>query len=156
MRVWRLALGRYRELDGEGARLYGGRWNSLGVPVVYAATHISLALIEQLVHLKPERMPDAFRALAIEVPNDAAVETAAHSVHPSDQAACRQFGDDWAASLRSAILIVPSVAVAARLQPGEIETEERNVLLNPRHASAAAWRVVETSFRVDPRLRGGQ
>jgi RES domain-containing protein len=124
--------------------------------VVYAATHISLALVEHLVHLKPERMPDSFRALAIEVPDDAVMETAAHSVRPSDQAACRQFGDDWAASLRSAILVVPSVVVAARLHPGEIETEERNILLNPRHASASAWRVEETSFRVDPRLRGGR
>lgn len=156
MRAWRLALGRYHEMDGEGARLYGGRWNSPGIPVVYAATHLSLALIEQIVHVKPEQMPEAFRAFAIEVPNDAVAETAAASVHPGDQAACRRYGDDWATSLRSAILVVPSVLLAARLQPGEIETEERNILLNPRHASAAAWRVVETSFRVDPRLRGGQ
>ena len=143
-------------MDGEGARLYGGRWNSPGVPVVYAATHISLALIEQLVHMRPERVPDAFRALAIQVPNDTAVETAAPLVQTDDPAACRQYGDDWAASLRSAILIVPSVLVAARLQPGDIEAQERNVLLNPQHASAHTWRIVETSFRVDPRLRGGQ
>ncbi len=156
MCVWRLALGRYRETDGEGARLYGGRWNSPGIPLVYAATHVSLALLEQFVHVKPEHMPDAFRVFAIQIPDDAAMETAAPSLHPDDREACRQYGDDWAASLRSAILVVPSVIVAARLQPGEIETKEQNILLNPRHASAGAWRVVETSFRVDPRLKAAR
>jgi RES domain-containing protein len=153
VRVGRLALGRYHVMDGEGARVFGGRWNSPGIPMVYAATQISLALVEQLVHVKPERMPDAFRALAIEVPNDAAVETAKAEVNPADRVACRQYGDDWAISLRTAILVVPSIVVAARLRRGEIETEERNILLNPRHASSIAWRIVETSFRVDPRLR---
>ena len=57
MLVWRLALGRYKELDGEGARLYGGRWNSPGTAMVYAATHIALALLEQLVHVSPTRLP---------------------------------------------------------------------------------------------------
>jgi len=49
--------------------------------------------------------------------------------------------------------MVPSTLVAARLLPGSIETEERNLLLNPRHASADTWRVVETSFSVDARLK---
>lgn len=153
MRVWRLAAGQYREIDGEGARLYGGRWNSPGVPVVYTATHVSLALFEQLVHVDPEDLPDAFRAFAIDLPDDLTVEAAAPSVLPSDPETCRQYGDEWAGSLRSVALVVPSALVAPRLRPGPIETTERNVLLNPRHASADLWRVVETSFNVDPRLK---
>jgi RES domain-containing protein len=153
MRVWRLALGRYREVDGEGARLYGGRWNSPGNPVVYTATHISLALLEQLVHVNPDRLPDAFRVLAIEVPDEPPPEIASATVLPTDPVACRRYGDAWAASQRSAALVVPSAVVAATLQPGDLETQERNVLLNPRHASADMWRVLETSFRVDARLK---
>jgi RES domain-containing protein len=38
--------------DGEGARLYGGRWNSPGRPVVYTAGSLALAALEVLVHLK--------------------------------------------------------------------------------------------------------
>lgn len=138
MRVWRLALGRYREIDGEGARLYGGRWNSPGTPVVYTSTHISLALLEQLVHVNPERLPDAFRAIAIELPDNPRPEIASAAVMLADPEACRHYGDGWAASQRSAALVVPSVMIAARLGPGDLETQERNVLLNPRHASAAA------------------
>ncbi|HEY3848195.1 MAG TPA: RES family NAD+ phosphorylase [Acetobacteraceae bacterium] len=153
MRVWRLAAGQYREIDGEGARIYGGRWNSPGVPVVYAATHVSLALLEQLVHVDPEDLPDTFRAFAIDLPDDLVVEAAASSVLPGDPETCRRYGDDWAGSRRSGALVVPSTLVAPRLQPGSIETTERNVLLNPRHASADTWRVVETSFSIDPRLK---
>lgn len=153
MRVWRLALGWHHELDGEGARLYGGRWNSPGVPVVYAATHLSLALLEQLVHVSPERLPDAFRAFAIELPEDVPVETVNLSPPARDPLACRRYGDTWATALRSAALIVPSALVPATPDPGGIGTDERNVVLNPRHASAIEWRVVETSFRIDPRLK---
>lgn len=153
MLVWRLALGRYPELDGEGARLYGGRWNSPGVAVVYAATHLSLALLEQLVHLNPARLPPSLRAFAIELPQDAPVETADPATDAADRDAARRLGDAWAAADNSAALIVPSVLVPARLDPGGIATAERNVLLNPRHASAAVWHVHETAFRIDPRLK---
>jgi RES domain-containing protein len=44
--VWRLARRAFAALDGEGARLYGGRWNRAGQPVVYAAQNLSLALLE--------------------------------------------------------------------------------------------------------------
>jgi len=37
--------------DGEGARRYGGRWNSAGVPMVYASEHESLAVLEVRVHI---------------------------------------------------------------------------------------------------------
>jgi RES domain-containing protein len=153
MRVWRLAVGPHREIDGEGARIYGGRWNSPGVPVIYAATHISLALLEQLVHVDPEDLPNAFRAFAIDLPDDAATEMVAQTIRPADLETSRRYGDEWAESQRSAALVVPSTLVAALLLPGSIKTEERNVLLNPRHASVDAWQVVETSFTVDSRLK---
>jgi RES domain-containing protein len=171
--VWRLALGRHHELDGEGARLYGGRWNSPGIPIVYAATHLSLALLEQLVHVSPQLLPATLRAFAIELPDDVPVETIRLSPPPSDSIACRRYGDIWATARRSAALIVPSVLVPATLEPvtlepggigragigpggigpGGIGTDERNVLLNPRHGSAGVWSVVETVFRVDARLK---
>ena len=122
--------------------------------MVYAATHLSLALLEQLVHATPATLPDQFRAFAIEVPDEVAVEVRDSGVAIDDLEATRREGDEWAASLRTAVLIVPSAIVPAALGPGAVRTEERNVLLNPRHSAAARWRAEETSFRVDPRLRG--
>lgn len=60
-------------LDGEGARLYGGRWNSPGRPMVYTAANPSLVALEMLVHLDlpPELAPSDYRLLSIRVPDDA-------------------------------------------------------------------------------------
>lgn len=153
MLVWRLALARHAALDGEGARLFGGRWNSPGTAVVYAATHVSLALLEQLVHLSASLLPESFRAFAVELPDDVGIEHAAPDQPLHDVEVTRRIGDLWAASLRSAALLVPSVIVPALLDPGGIATTERNVLLNPGHPSAGRWRSTETSFRLDSRLR---
>ena len=38
------------ELSGTGARLVGGRWNPVGVSVVYTSESISLALLEVLAN----------------------------------------------------------------------------------------------------------
>jgi RES domain-containing protein len=122
--------------------------------MVYAATEITLAVLEQSVHVSPARLPVSFRAFAITLPDEIEIEhAAALDLAVDDLEDTRHAGDAWAASLRSAALIVPSVIVPAVLEPGRIATTERNVLLNPRHPSAAAWKSVETSFRVDPRLR---
>jgi len=38
-------------LDGEGARLAGGRWNSPGTALIYCASSPALAALESWVHL---------------------------------------------------------------------------------------------------------
>ena len=40
---------------GEGARVYGGRWNSRGTAVIYVSEHESLAALELLVHNEDTR-----------------------------------------------------------------------------------------------------
>ncbi len=41
-----------RAFSGEGARRYGGHWNSKGHAVVYTSSSISLAILEILVHIQ--------------------------------------------------------------------------------------------------------
>ena len=52
--AWRLSKTRYAgtAFDGEGARLNGGRWNSVGTRVAYASASIALATLEVLVGLQ--------------------------------------------------------------------------------------------------------
>jgi hypothetical protein len=94
-------------------------------------------------------LPGAFRAFAIDLPEDAPLETAVPSVSPHEPETSRRCGDSWAASLRSGALIVPSRLSPAQLEPGGIGTSEHDALLNPRDVPTAAWRVTETSFRFD-------
>ncbi|MBC6366595.1 RES family NAD+ phosphorylase [Algoriphagus sp. AK58] len=48
MKVYRLALTQYCDLSGEGAKIYGGRWNLPGHPAIYAGASISASLLERL------------------------------------------------------------------------------------------------------------
>jgi RES domain-containing protein len=54
IRAWRIIKTRYSAdaFSGEGARLYGGRWNSSGIAMVYTAGSKSLATLELLVHVE--------------------------------------------------------------------------------------------------------
>ena len=147
MILWRLTAPAHAPgLDGEGARLHGGRWNSPGTPIVYTSSSLALALVETWVHLPPpmrraEALPPRV-AVRIELPGDLTPERA-DPMDLTNAAALRAFGDAWAASRRSLALEVPSAVVPA----------ERNVLLNPSHPSMPEVRVLEVApFAIDRRM----
>jgi len=149
VRLYRLCRAAYQELDGEGARLNGGRWNSPGRAVVYTSSSLALAALEYLVHLDPEDVPTDLVALTVGIPDDVASETVDASSLPAGWAqlpepqACKSIGDAWVLEGRTPLLLVPSAPVP----------EESNVLLNPRHPSAPRARIVAVrSFAFDPRL----
>lgn len=54
-RAWRIVKEKHAAtaFSGEGARLYGGRWNSVGTSLVYTSGTKALAALESLVHLNP-------------------------------------------------------------------------------------------------------
>lgn len=149
MRLYRICRAPYRALDGEGARLYGGRWNSPGSPVVYASSSLALAALEYLVHLDPDHAPSDLIALTLDVPDTASADEVPGSALPVDWAqvadhpACVAAGDAWLSRGATLLLRVPAAPIP----------EEHNVLINPRHAEAAQVRIVaERPFAFDPRL----
>ena len=129
--VWRLAGERHVEqaFDGEGARLYGGRWNHPGIPLVYTSASLSLAALELLVHLGLEDAPEDRVAIAAELPTGLDVEVIRAEDFPETwrrypaPETSRDLGTAWAHSGRTAVLEVPSAVIP----------EESNYLLNPRH-----------------------
>src|SRR5277367_2136602 len=70
MKIWRICRECYASdaFSGEGARRFGGRWNSRGVPMVYASTSLALAAIELFVHLEPNLAPVDLVSIAAELP----------------------------------------------------------------------------------------
>ena len=148
MIVHRLARLAHAKLDGEGARLAGGRWNSPGRAAVYASSRLSLAALELLVHTDVPLVPPDLVAFEIEIPDTLEVESVALGDLPKDwrqpgHLACRSIGDTWLAEERTAVLRVPSAVVP----------EEMNSVINPRHRAATAIHVVgRRKFAFDSRL----
>lgn len=140
MDLWRLCRRPHADLSGEGARIFGGRWNSPGRRVVYVAEHPALAALEVRVHLDLpfELLPDDFVLMRVVLP-DALVSSVAATAGQDTVAA----GDTWLAQGASVALKVPSVLVP----------HSWNVLLNPRHADIALASVDTVEpFRFEPRL----
>lgn len=149
MIAWRICRAPFAPLDGEGARLFGGRWNSEGVPVVYAASSLSLAALEYLVHVDPGQVPRDLIAMGIEVPDGFGADRVVVDDLPvgwnalSEHVACITAGDAWTDAGSAPVLCVPSAVVP----------EEENVLVNLRHAGASAIRVLSVRpFAFDSRL----
>jgi len=150
MIVHRLARLAHAKLDGEGARLAGGRWNSPGRAAVYASSRLSLAALELLVHTDVPLVPPDLVAFEIEIPDTLDLESVALADLPKDwrqpgHPGCRAIGDTWLAEERTAVLRVPSAVVP----------EELNYIINPRHRTAKAIHVVgRRKFAFDSRLLG--
>ena len=149
MRLWRLCLADYAALDGEGARLWGGRWTPPGYRAIYAASTISLAVVERLVHTEPEHFGVDLVLVEIDVPgNLERTEVLDRTLPPSwrDTPApesLQQIGQAWLLGGETAVLGGPSAVI----------TQERNYLLNPAHRQfKRVRRVSKAPFAFDPRL----
>ena len=55
----------YADLLGEGATIYGGRFNPPGVPAVYTSQHIALAVLEILVYIDKSEVPEDFVLMTV-------------------------------------------------------------------------------------------
>lgn len=137
MWAWRIATDTpdyvAEDMRGIGARNTGGRWNRAGLSVIYSAESIALAVIETLVHLPSAGLPLNRYLVRIEIP-DAVWATRSDILDSAPVGwdalpaamVSLDFGDAWLHEARSAVLVVPSVAVP----------EERNILINPAHPDA--------------------
>ncbi|RZK97498.1 MAG: RES domain-containing protein [Hymenobacter sp.] len=154
--VYRIQTQRFASttLSGEGARLYGGRWNPEGIPLVYTSASPELALLEVLVHLDGTPFSDLppYVLITIAVP-DAAIEVIAEADLPPDW-------QQQPAPTELARFLLP------RLQPGNPylgfsvpsvvfpNSPSRNVLLNPQHPLMPQVQVVSVvPLAFDERLR---
>ena len=126
--LYRLVKTKYKEnpFDPTGAKRYGGRWNSKGVPVVYAADSPSLAALELLVHMHEVQILESFTLCSAECDDDQIMSLDTADL-PDDWGAdpaptsTATIGDRWVSDGVSLALAVPSTII----------TQQSNFLINP-------------------------
>ena len=149
--VWRFVKTKYasKAWDGEGAREFGGRWNSPGTRVAYASGSVSLAMLEVLVHINSSQILSSYSLVSARIPDrlvqvfprDSLPANWKDSPSPAEAAA---IGDTWAAEARSVALALPSAIVDTEL----------NYLINPAHKDFARVTLgLPRKYPFDVRLR---
>jgi RES domain-containing protein len=142
---WRITRAKYDKVaeafSGAGAAEYPGRWNGVGVPVVYTACSIALGILELLVHAKSRAALDQrfvlFKGLA---DPDLVLKPELPAKLPKSES--RRIGNEWVQRGNHPILEVPSII-----------TGEPNYVLNPNHSAFGRIEISDSElFRFDPRI----
>jgi len=148
--AWRITKQKHAKsaFSGEGARIYGGRWNSPGTTMIYTAQSQALAVLEMLIHLDSPELLKRYSLFEVEMDLLYVAELDLSNLprnwraNPTP-AGVRALGDDWVASRRSVVLRVPSALVPA----------ESTFLLNPQHPDFSKLCIGKAvPFQFDPRL----
>lgn len=146
MRVYRLGNARHPVWEGSGAALYGGRWNPPGVPVIYAAGSLALAMLERLVQRRA--LTDTLvvaATVADDLPWTDLLEAPPAGWRALGSPEAVAAGQAWLEQGRTALLRVPSALVP----------REANWVVNVSHPDADRVRVAAPEkLEWDPRLFG--
>lgn len=149
MRVYRISSEKYiSDLSGEGARLFGGRWNHKGYRVLYTSQSKALAALEVLANTPVLSLPQHFKCLTLKVPEDNIViidedELPADWYEYPSPDALKQLGTHWLQSSESLVCRVPSALIQT----------EFNYLINPEHHNMQDVIIEEiVPFSFDKRL----
>ena len=149
MIVYRLSKSIYAsDLSGKGAEKVGGRWNSVGVPIVYTSESRALATAEVAVHISLSNIPTDYRIISIEIPDDSIfipelkiLPTDWADIPPKDES--QKYGDRFVDEGKYLTMKVPSAVI-----PGDF-----NYLINSRHKDIGLVEIKDiTSYLFDRRL----
>ncbi len=150
MRVYRITKEKYaQDLSGEGARLYGGRWNRRGTSMLYTAGNSSLAILEKLVHIPQYVFPKDLKITVLEFPDTMTIDSLTLNDLPEDwifrseHPKVLDLGDQFITQSEFLCLKVPSA----------INPVDENILINPKHPDFSKVSVIgELSMTFDKRL----
>ena len=126
--AWRIVKRKHAKnaFTGEGARIFGGRWNTPGVPLIYTAASQSLAVLEILVHLEAPELLQKYVILEARI-EESLITDLDQSRLPEN------WIDEWARARVSPVLRVPSAIV----------TSEYNFLINPLHRAFSRLKIAQ-------------
>ncbi len=150
MLVYRIGRTRYaKDLSGEGARLFGGRWNHKLIPCIYAAESRALALLEYTVNINIDDIPRALSVIALQIPDDSIL-----ALNPADlpgdwrnapaPSSTKDYGTALLRRTAAGIIKIPSAVIP----------QEFNYLINPLHPDISRCKIESTEdFVYDVRIK---
>ncbi|MEO8822434.1 MAG: RES family NAD+ phosphorylase [Ginsengibacter sp.] len=147
MIVYRLTTGKFKsDISGTGAKIYGGRWNPVGLSALYTAQFISLAILEILVRASRYSSPDSYTLSSFEIPEKTIYEVEFKKLKKdwkSDLEYSQEIGKDFIMEKQFLCLKVPSAIV----------TQENNFLINPLHPDFVKIKILGSELlELDRRL----
>lgn len=147
MITYRLTTGKFaNDISGTGAKLNGGRWNPVGIGVLYTSEFISLAILEILVRASKYTSPDSYTLTSFEIPDKNMV-----------QIEYKKLRMDWKSNLNYSQEIGENFIIANNTLclkvPSAIVSQENNFLLNPLHVDFKKIKIVGSELlELDKRL----
>ena len=132
--------------DGEGARLYGGRWNSKGIAMVYTSDSLALCSLEIFVHLPSYQLLEDYTYITVTFDSECVASADMVDGWDSRPASkiSKVIGDNWIKENQSAVLKVPSVIMSTCY----------NYLININHPDFSQIKIGEPiSLDFDTRLK---
>lgn len=147
MITYRLAAENYAlDLSGEGAGLYGGRWNPVGLRSLYSAQHVSLAILEILVRTLSGVHPQDYYLVILEIPDNSIIKIDSSSLKNNWKVNIEYsqwIGEEFLKENESLVLQVPSAIVE----------RENNFVINPFHKDFKKVRIIDHELlMLDERL----
>ncbi|MBK5214837.1 MAG: RES family NAD+ phosphorylase [Flavobacteriaceae bacterium] len=150
MRIFRIAKTQYiDDLSGEGARLYGGRWNKVGDVMLYFSENLSLSLLEIIVHVNYAELSLDYSFVEVEIPDSSIkIIQSVDFIRPkwSTEEAVNQLqilGSNWLKKKENLAMRVPSAVMP----------QESNILVNPLHKDIGELKITKIDkMDFDPRL----
>lgn len=150
MLVYRVGKTKFsRDLSGEGARLHGGRWNHLLTPCIYTSESRALAVLEYTVHVSIDDIPRSLSITTFEIPDTDIYELTIASLPGNWKefpapASTKDFGTALLNAMAAPVLKMPSAIIS----------QEFNFILNPKHAGAKSFKIVDMEdFVYDVRIK---
>lgn len=150
MLVYRISSPQYiDDLSGTGSKQYGGRWNDKGVAVVYFAKSRAMAVMEMLVHVRPENLDKDFMLAEFEVSDDNILTINFNDLpinwrDDTEVEKLKEIGNKFIKDGKFLLMSVPSAIIE----------EDYNLLFNPNHPQSSNIRLVyKRIFKFDHRFK---
>ncbi len=150
MKLYRSCSFKYlHDLSGAGARINGGRWNSVGRAALYTSESKSLAIPEVLANTPLAILRANFSILTLEITGSFLTDEytlsdlpAGWNAYPVPVSVTRM-GDRWLTAGKTLLLKVPSVILPS----------EYNFIVNPNHPHFSKIKIKATEkLVIDKRI----